>query len=84
MLKIGKENVTAFSLFAGNQCLNGLVFLNHLADLTLIRGSVLFEQVVGIGLRGRLWVGIIEEILNAEQDLLDGDSGSPVFLFIED
>lgn len=33
---------------------------------------------------GRIGVGGIEEFLNAEEDLLNGDGGFPAFFFVED
>jgi len=55
-----------------------------LLDLLVVGSAVLAEQVVGLGLGRRLRVGLIEQRLNAEEDLLDGDGGLPAFLFVED
>ena len=52
-------------------------------DLLVVGGTVLAEQVVGLGLGRRLRVGLVEQRLNAEEDLLDGDGGLPAFFFIE-
>lgn len=60
------------------------MILDDLPDLALIRRPVLAEQVIRIGLRGRIRVDLIEQHLNAEQDLLDGDRRLPGFLFVQD
>jgi hypothetical protein len=60
------------------------VVLDDATDLLLVGLPVLLEQVEGIGLGGRLWVGLVEERLDAEQNLPDGDGGLPAFLLVQD
>jgi hypothetical protein len=37
-----------------------------------------------ISLGGRVWVRLIKQVLDAEEDLLDGDSWLPCIFFIQD
>ena len=53
-------------------------------DPLLVIGPVLAEAGVGLGLGRILNVGVVEEVLDAEQDLLDGDGGPPVLLLVQD
>lgn len=53
-------------------------------DPSLVLGLVVLEEVVGLGLGGTVGVGIVEEVLNAEEHLLDGDGGTPSLLLVED
>jgi len=49
----------------------------------LVLETILTEDGVGLCLRGVLDVGVVEQLLDAHQDLLDGDSGAPVLLVIK-
>lgn len=60
------------------------ILLYDILNLLLVRGAILFEQIERIGLRRRLRVRLVEQRLNTEEDLLDGDGGLPAFFFIED
>lgn len=60
------------------------VVLDNLLDLLLVRGAVLLEQVERVGLGGRLRVRLVEQRLDAEQDLLDGDGRAPALLLVQD
>lgn len=57
------------------------------SDFTLnplfIFSPILLEKIVCFGLRRRFGVRRIEEILDAEGDLLDGDGGSPALIFVK-
>ena len=53
-------------------------------DPLLVIGPVLAEAGVGLGLGRILNVGVVEEVLDTEQDLLDGDGGPPVLLLVQD
>lgn len=64
--------------------LHGRVLLDDLADSSLVCRAVLLEQIVGIGLRGRLGVRVIEQILDTQQDRLDCDGRAPGLLFVQD
>lgn len=59
------------------------VISDDLLDLLLVGSAILAEQVVGLGLGRRLGIGLVQQGLDAEKDLLDGDGGFPAFLFIE-
>lgn len=61
-----------------------LVVLDDLLDLLVVGDAILLEQVEGIGLGGRLGVRLVEQRLNSQQDLLDGDGGAPALVFVED
>lgn len=54
------------------------------ANLALVRGPVLLEQRVRIGVRRRRRVRLVEQVLDADQDLLDRDRRPPAFVFVED
>jgi hypothetical protein len=59
------------------------VVLDDLLDLSFIRRSILLKQIVRIGLSWRVWVWVIEQVLNANQDRSDGDCWLPAFFLIE-
>jgi hypothetical protein len=61
-----------------------LVVLDDLPHCLLVCNAVFLEEVVRLSLCGRVWVYFVEQHLDAEEDLLDGDGGLPGFLFIED
>ena len=54
------------------------------SDPLLVIGPVLTEAGVGLGLGRVLNVGVVQEVLDPQQDLLDGDGGPPVFLLVQD
>lgn len=60
------------------------ILLHNTPHLLLIRRSILLEQVERVGLRGRLWIRLVEQRLDAEQDLLERNGGLPALLFVED
>ena len=53
-------------------------------DLLFICLPVLFEKIIGFCLRGGVGVRVVEEILDAEEDLFDSDCGFPSLFFVED
>ena len=59
-----------------------LILVDDVLNFLLISLTILLEQIVSIGLGRRFRVRIIEEILNAKEDLLYGNSRFPTFLFI--
>lgn len=61
----------------------GLVFLHNHANSTFILRTVLLEEVVGLGLCRWLGVGVIQEILDAKQELLNSDGRSPTLFLIQ-
>ena len=50
----------------------------------LVVRPVLAEAGVGLGLGGVLDVGVVEQVLDPQQNLLDGDGGPPVLLLGQD
>ena len=50
----------------------------------LVVCPILAEAGVGLGLGGVLDVGVVEQVLDPQQDLLDGDGGPPVLLLVQD
>ena len=50
----------------------------------LVVSPVLTKAGVGLGLGGVLDVGVVEEVLDTEEDLLDGDGRPPVLLLVQD
>lgn len=57
---------------------------NDALDPLLVFYFIPLEEVVRLGLRGRLGVGIVEQILYAQKDLLDGNGRFPGLVFVED
>lgn len=49
----------------------------------LVSGLVLLEEIVCVSLGRGFGVWGIEEFLNAEEDLFDGDGGFPAFFLVE-
>ena len=60
------------------------VIPDDLLDLLVVGSAILAEEVVGFSLSGRLGVGLVQQRLNAEKNLLDGDSGLPGLFLVED
>jgi len=60
------------------------VLLDDIAHLPLVRRAVFLELVERVGLCGRVWVRLVEQRLDAEENLLDGYGGLPAFFFVED
>lgn len=60
------------------------IVLDDGAHALLISLAILLEQLVRISLGGRVDIGLVEQLLDAEQDLLDGNRRLPALLFIED
>lgn len=50
---------------------------------SLVLGFIVHVKIVSFTLSRAARVGIIQEILDAEQHLLDGDGGPPAFLFVQ-
>ena len=50
----------------------------------LVVRPVLAEGGVGLGLGGVLHVGVVEEVLDTQQDLLHRDGRPPVLLLVQD
>lgn len=49
----------------------------------LVLSAILLEHVVCLGLGGRVGVGIVQKVLDAKQNLLDGDGGLPSLLLVQ-
>lgn len=67
----------------GTTYLHGRVLADNLAHLALITRTVLLEHVVCFGLRRGFGIGIVEKILDTEEDLLNRNRRSPGLFFIE-
>lgn len=76
----------------------GLLFLNEFVDSSISRSwvlsndsthslfvldSVSLKQVICFSLRRRLGVGVVEQILDTQHDLLHGNRGLPGFFLVE-
>lgn len=57
---------------------------DNVLDLLDVCRPVLLEHVKGLGLGRRIGVGVIEEVLDAQKDLLDGDGGLPGLVLVQD
>ena len=53
-------------------------------DFLLVSLTISLEEVVGIGLRWRIRVWVVEQILDAEKDLFDRDGWLPALFFVQD
>ncbi len=60
------------------------VLSNDTSNLLLILSAFLLEELVGIGLCRGLRVGVVEEVLHAQKDLLDRDCRLPRLVLIKD
>ena len=70
---------------ARHETRRGLGVLGRLYPHPLgVLGSALLEKPVSSLLRRVCVVGIIEQLLDTHQDLLDGDGGLPAFVLVED
>lgn len=58
------------------------ILLDHSLDSPFVLNSVLFEEIVCVGLGRRLGVGVVQEVLNTEQDLLYRDRRLPSLLLV--
>jgi hypothetical protein len=61
----------------------GGVVADQTANPLLVLGAILLKQVVRLCLGRRLGVRVVKEVLDAQQDLLDGDGGLPCLLLVE-
>lgn len=53
-------------------------------DPTFILLTIFLEEIVRLSLGWRLGVGVVEQVLNAKQDLLHRDGRLPCLFFVED
>ena len=60
------------------------ILLDHTLHLSLVSGPILLVEVVGVRLGGRVWIGVVEQVLHAQKDLSDRDGRFPAVLFVED
>lgn len=49
----------------------------------LILHTVPPEQVIGIGLRRRVWIRVVQQVLDPQQDLPDRDRRLPALVLVE-
>jgi hypothetical protein len=59
------------------------VLAHNLSYFLLVGCAILFVEVICISLRWRIWVRVVEKVLDSEEDFFDGDCGSPGLLLIE-
>ena len=60
------------------------VIFDNVLDLLVICLTIFLKQIVGLCLGRRIWIWVIEEVLNPEKNLLDRDSRLPAFFLIQD
>ncbi len=53
-------------------------------NLLLVSLPVLLEQVVCLGLSRGIGIGIVQQVLDAKENLFDGDCWLPTLLFVKD
>ena len=61
----------------------GRIFARFLSNSCHVAGFVMNKQLIGFGLRGRIRVGFIQQVLNPNQNLLNGNGRSPSFFFVQ-
>ena len=54
-----------------------------MTDSLLVLSAILLEEIVGVGLRRTIWVDLVKQHLNSEQDFLDSDGWFPSLFFVE-
>ena len=59
------------------------IIFDDLLDLSLVLRLIFLKNVVGFRLSGRVWIRIIQQILNTNDNLFDGDSRFPTLFFVE-
>lgn len=57
---------------------------HNLLDPPLVLHPVPLVHVVSFGLGRRLRVGVVEQVLHAQEDMLDRDGGFPRLLLVQD
>jgi hypothetical protein len=62
---------------------NGSVFRSLLSNPPLVFVLVVHVKIVSFRLRRTGWIGIIEQILNSNEDLLEGNRRTPTFFLIQ-
>lgn len=60
------------------------ILTDYATNPLLVFGTVSLEQVVGLCLSRRLRVRIVQQVLDTQQDLLNGDRGLPRLFFVQD
>lgn len=76
--------LVSLSTVGGVGDLGGRVSPDLLLHASLVLDSVLLEEIVGLGLGGRLGVWVVEKVLHAEGDLLHGDGRLPTLVLVQD
>jgi len=59
------------------------VLTDNAFDASLVLGAVLLEHIICLGLSWRLRVGIVEKVLDTQEDLLDGDGWLPGLFLVQ-
>lgn len=60
------------------------VLPDNLLHSSFVRRAILLEEIVCVGLCRGFGVGIIKQILDTQQNLLNGDCRLPGFFFVQD
>ena len=60
------------------------VLFDDALHFLLVRLTIFLKQIVGVCLCWRFRVRIIEQVLNAKENLLDCDRRFPAFFFVQD
>lgn len=60
------------------------VFFHDLTDSLLVGLAIVLVERVGVRLRRRVEIRIVQQILDAAEDLLDRDRGLPSLLLVQD
>lgn len=60
------------------------ILLDDPLHASLVLDPILLEEVICVGLGGRLGIWVVQKILNAEKDLLHSDGGLPSLLLVQD
>ena len=60
------------------------VIFDNVLDFLVICVTIFFEQIIGLCLGWRIWIWVIEQVLDPEKNLLDCDGRLPAFFLIQD
>ena len=72
------------SIVAPETLLRRWVVFDDVLNLLVVCFTVLLEQVVCFGLRRRLWVWVVKQVLDPQKNLLDCNGRFPAFFLVQD
>lgn len=78
-----KKKVVCPSACREEETLRRRILANYAPDALFVLDLVFLEQIVGVGLGGRLGVGVVEQVLDAQKNLLDRDGRLPGLFLVE-